>query len=177
MAPVPVYGPAETLETVAAVLSAHRLLGPDYPAVEAHAVPVESEVPVLNEEIHVVASPALHSRPTLALRIAKADAVLGLSSDSLPSSETEQLCADADVLLHDCGGVEADRASFATHHASAGEAAGVASRAGVGRLYLTHLPPVDAVQEASMLAEATAIFGGPVALARDGDRYDLGGVG
>jgi len=176
-APVPVYGPAETLTTVEAVLTAYGLVGPDYPAVVGHAVPVEPLAGVIDEEIRIVASPARHSRPTLALRIEMDESVLGLSSDSLPSTETERLCAGADVLLHDCGGVDADRASFGDHHASAAEAAEVASRAGAKRLYLTHLPPVEAGLEASLLAEARERFDGPVALARDGDRYEVRGVG
>jgi len=177
LAAVPVYGPAVTLTTVDAVLTAYGLAGPDYPAVVGHPVPVEPLAPVVDEEIQVVASPARHSRPTLALRIARDQSVLGLSSDGLPSGETSRLCAGADVLLHDCGGVEADRATFAAHHASAAGAADVACRAGARRLYLTHLPPVDTALEASMLAEAGARFGGPVALARDGDRYEVGRVG
>lgn len=176
-APVPVYGPADTLATVEAVLRAYGLDGPDYPAVVGHPVAAEPLTPVIDEEIRVVASPARHSRPTLALRIEKEGAVLGLSSDGLPSAETERLCAGADILLHDCGGVAADGASFGTHHASAAEAAEVACRAGARRLYLTHLPPVDAVLEASILTEAESRFGGPVALARDADRYDVGVVG
>jgi len=174
---VPVYGPAETLATVDAVLRAHRLVGPDYPAVEGHPVAVEPGVEVLDAEIQVVASPALHSRPTLALRIECDAAVLGLSSDTLPSADIERLCAGAELLFHDCGGVEAERASFGTHHASAAEAGDVARRAGARRLCLTHLPPIDAALEASLLSEAEARFGGHVALARDGDRYELAGVG
>ena len=165
------------LATVDAVLTAYRLVAPGYPHVEAHPVALEAMTSVLDEEIRIVASPALHSRPTLSLRVGTDRAVLGLSSDTLPSAETEQLCAGADVLLHDCGGVEVDRDNFGVHHASAADAGAVARRAGVKRLYLTHLPPLEAALEGRMLAEAGARFDGPVALARDGDRYDVGAVG
>lgn len=176
-ASVPVFGPADTLRTVDAVLRAHGLVGPGYPAIVEHPVPIAPLTEFLDEEIRIVASPARHSRPTLALRIERDDAVLGLSSDGLPSDDTARLCAGADVLLHDCGGVEADRASFDGHHASAAEAAEVAARADARGLYLTHLPPIDAELERSLLAEARTRFEGSVALARDGDRYDVGAAG
>ncbi len=119
---VPVYGPRDTLATVDAALRAYGLVGPDYPAVVNHVVAVEPMTTVLEEEVHIVASPARHSRPTLALRVECAEAVLGLSSDTLPCTETQRLCVDADIMLHDCGGLDADRASFGAHHASAAEA-------------------------------------------------------
>ena len=176
-AAIPVYAPAATLATVDAVLQAHRLVRPGYPVLDGRRVPLEPLTTVLHEELRVVASPALHSRPTLALRVETGNGVLGLSSDSLASTETARLSARADVLMHDCGGVEQDRASFGEHHASAADAAEVARNAGVRRLLLTHLPPLDADREAGMLAEATAVFEGPVALARDGDRYEIDSVG
>lgn len=174
---LPVYAPAGTLATVDAVLRAYGLVGPDYPAVAGHSVADEPLTSVIDEEIQIVASPASHPRPTLALRIEEGQSVLGLSSDGLASVEVERLCAGADVLLHDCGGVDADRESFGAHHPSAAEAADVASRAGVRRLYLTHLPPLDTALEASMLAAARAGFRGSVALAKDGDCYHVEAVG
>jgi ribonuclease BN (tRNA processing enzyme) len=57
-------------------------------------------------------------------------------------------------------------------HLTGGEAGEAATKAGVGRLLLTHLVPAWG-SEASTVDAAAAMFAGPVEVVRAGSRYDL----
>jgi ribonuclease Z len=83
------------------------------------------------------------------------------------------LARDADILLHDCGGLHENRAEFAHSHSSSLEAARVASAAGVGRLVLIHLSADVDEYAHKLVAEAEAVFGGEVRIAEDGDIYEV----
>jgi ribonuclease BN (tRNA processing enzyme) len=91
---------------------------------------------------------------------------IAYSGDTRPCKRLVEAVRGADVLFHEAGGLD-DNAD-AVHrmaHSTAGDAGRAARAAGVGRLYLTHLPD-DTVVEA-LLAEARDAFGGPVGLATD----------
>jgi ribonuclease Z len=88
------------------------------------------------------------------------------SGDTRPALQVIEAAGGADVLVHECAGLDAD----AEHvhrlgHSTGGDAGRVARAARVGRLVLTHLPPDPRAEQ--MLAEAHAAFGGPVELAAD----------
>ncbi|HSE94433.1 MAG TPA: MBL fold metallo-hydrolase, partial [Methylomirabilota bacterium] len=88
------------------------------------------------------------------------------SGDTRPVPGLIEAATDADLLVHEAGGL--DEHAGEVHrmgHSTAGDAGRAARAAGVGRLMLTHLPS-DALAE-PMLAEAGAAFGGPVELACD----------
>ena len=88
------------------------------------------------------------------------------SGDTRPAEQLIEAARGADILIHECGGLDAHAAE--THrlgHSTGGDAGRAAAAAGVGRLVLTHLPAN--VPAESMLAEARAAFGGPVELATD----------
>jgi ribonuclease BN (tRNA processing enzyme) len=88
------------------------------------------------------------------------------SGDTRPTPRLIEAARDADLLLHEAGGLDVQAAEVhRLGHSTAGDAGRAAKVAGVGRLVLTHLP-TDALAE-RMLAEARAAFGGPVELARD----------
>jgi len=97
---------------------------------------------------------------------------IAYSGDTRPCDRLVEAVRGADVLFHEAGGLDADADNVhMIAHSTAGDAGRAARYAGVGRLYLTHLPD-ESLAEA-MLAEAHAAFGGPVALAVDQGRVEL----
>ena len=97
---------------------------------------------------------------------------IAYSGDTRPSDRLAEAAQCADVLLHECGGLDVD-AEYVHRpcHSTAGDAGRVAKAAGVRRLVLTHISN-DAVVPA-MQAEAEAAFGGPVTMATDGGTLSL----
>jgi ribonuclease BN (tRNA processing enzyme) len=91
---------------------------------------------------------------------------IAYSGDTRPCPRLVEAVRGADILFHEAGGLDAD-AEMVHHiaHSTAGDAGRAARAAGVGRLYLTHLP--DETLSDALLAEARAAFGGPVDLAVD----------
>jgi len=90
------------------------------------------------------------------------------SGDSRPCRATLELAREADLLIHDAtfAAEEAERAR-ATGHATAGEAAEIARRAGALRLVLTHLSARYAEDARPLEREAREVFPGAV-VAYDG---------
>jgi len=88
------------------------------------------------------------------------------SGDTRPTQRLIQAARDADVLIHEAGGLDANAAEIHRQgHSTAGDAGRAAAGAGVRRLILTHLPGDDLT--ASMLDEARAAFAGQVELASE----------
>jgi len=79
-------------------------------------------------------------------------------TDTRPCPSAIALARGADVLIHECTYDNALSAEAeARDHSTAGEAAGVAREAGVGRLILTHFSPRYESAE-PLVAEAATIF-------------------
>ncbi|HSF02935.1 MAG TPA: MBL fold metallo-hydrolase, partial [Solirubrobacterales bacterium] len=88
------------------------------------------------------------------------------SGDTRPAPRLIVFAQDADLLIHETGGLDAQGAEVhRLGHSTAGDAGRVAKAAGVGRLVLTHVPGESLAEP--MLAEARVAFGGPVELASD----------
>lgn len=88
------------------------------------------------------------------------------SGDTRPTSRVIEAARGSDILIHEVGGLDANAAEVhRLGHSTGGDAGRVAAAARVGRLVLTHLP-VDHLAE-RMLAEARAVFGGPVEMPTD----------
>lgn len=91
---------------------------------------------------------------------------LAYSGDTRPVPRLIEAAEGADVLVHEAGGLDEDRAEVhRLGHSTAGDAGRAARAAGVGRLVLSHVPVEPLVEP--MLAEARAAFGGPVEIASD----------
>jgi ribonuclease Z len=94
------------------------------------------------------------------------------SGDTRPTPRLIEVAQNADLLVHEAGGLDARRAEVhRLGHSTAGDAGRAAKAAGVARLVLTHLPN-EALAE-PMLAEARAAFGGLVDVAHDLERVEL----
>ena len=169
--PLRIFAPAVTLQRVEGMIELHGTRGGRYPETELCEVPLEPGV-VVDEDarIRITSTPVRHGRDTIGLRLDGASGAVAHSSDTLPSPELIRLARGVEVLLHDCGGLHADRdPGFGAHHASAREAGEVAAQAGAGQLLLMHLGTDEHEALRAFEAEAAAAFGRPVHAARDGE--------
>jgi ribonuclease BN (tRNA processing enzyme) len=111
-----------------------------------------------------------HPVEAYGMRISADGSVLAYSGDTGPCPALESLAADADVLLAEAAFVES--AEHPTDlHLTGRDAAELATRAGVRRLLLTHIPPWN--DPAEVLADARPAFDGPLELATAGATYEL----
>ncbi len=111
-----------------------------------------------------------HPVAAFAIKLTDGDHTLVYSGDTARCRSIERFAAGADMLLAE--------ASFLASvdnpphlHMTGGEAAGVAERAGVGRLVLTHVPPWYSPDV--VLAEAAPRFSGHTVLATPGAVFDV----
>ena len=106
--------------------------------------------------------------PTEVVGPSRPGRVIVYSGDTRPSDATLEVAQGASLLIHEAtfGDEEADRAQQ-THHSTAREAAALAAKAGVHRLYLTHLSARYSDDPTVLEAEAREAFAGAV-IARDG---------
>lgn len=108
---------------------------------------------------------AVHPVPAVSVRVEHDGRTVVLSGDTAGDDALVDLARGADLLV--CEATWTGRAE--DHpvglHLTAAGAAEVAHRAGVGRLVLTHL--AGATDRDRALAEARAVYGGPVHLAED----------
>jgi ribonuclease Z len=96
-----------------------------------------------------------------------------LTGDSRPCDATIAAAANADLLVHEAtfSDEEAARA-LETGHSTAREAAGVAAKAGVKKLLLTHFSARYTRDASELLTEARAVFA-ETYIARDGMELDV----
>ena len=134
--PIPVYGPASTLEKAQAlfkVFNTHKWDG--LPERVFHEVEMTPGAAVFSfDGLDATATPVDHPVPTIGLRFEADGAVLAYSCDTAFSEAVVQLADGADLLIHEATG------ELAGVHASPEQAASVAARANVGRLVLVHAP-------------------------------------
>jgi ribonuclease BN (tRNA processing enzyme) len=112
-----------------------------------------------------------HPVETYGVRIEHAGRVLTYSADTAPCEALNRLAHDADLFLCEASYLDGDD-NPPDLHLTGGEAGEVATKAGVGRLVLTHLVAAWG-SEAKVHGAASAMFAGPVEIARAGARYDL----
>ncbi len=94
------------------------------------------------------------------------------SGDTRPAAELRHHARDADVLIHEVGGFDADAERVhLPGHSTAGEAGRVASEAGVKRLFLSHLPREG--MAGAVLEEVHRFYQGPASVPNDLEAFDL----
>jgi ribonuclease BN (tRNA processing enzyme) len=106
----------------------------------------------------------------LGFRIEADGAALAYTGDTGPTSKVEDLGRDAHVLLSEATWQDGD--DLPPFHLSARQAAVHARDAGAGLLLLTHIWPTSD-KEVSR-AQAAEEFDGPVELATEGQRLEVG---
>ena len=109
-----------------------------------------------------------HGIECAGFRLEQGGSVAVLASDTRPCPSVVEHARGADLLVHEAhaSDSEAERAR-ALGHSTAGEAGKVARAAGVRRLVLTHFRASRSADSQQLVAEASSVFGGPVAAARD----------
>ncbi len=117
--------------------------------------------------------------PAVAYRIATANGTVVVSGDTAVCPEVERMAHGADVLVHEAfrasavpPGLLSDPAAIGSYHADPVELGGLARRAGVGTLVLTHLiPPPRTPADAAGFANDVRRggYGGRVVVAADLD--------
>ena len=121
-------------------------------------------------ELEITAVRVDHPCEAYGLDVSHNGRTLVYTGDTGPCDQLDALAAGADVLL-----AEASWAHDGNHplgiHLSGREAGETATRAGAGRLLLTHVPPWTDRQQ--MLAEAKGAFDGPVELVTPGAVYEI----
>lgn len=123
--------------------------------------------------LSVIPRAVAHPPETFGLRVTGPDGeTLAYSADTGPCDALVELAADADVFLceaswpHDPAGHPPDL------HLSGVEAGQIATKAGVGTLALTHIPPWTDVE--TVVAEARKEFAGPILAVKSGTVIDIG---
>jgi ribonuclease BN (tRNA processing enzyme) len=120
----------------------------------------------------VTVAQVAHPVETWAMRVEHDGKVLAYSADTGPCEGLVEVATDADLALFESSFEEGrDDAAPPDLHLTGRQAAEHASRAGVRRLVLTHLPPWN--QPDTSLSAAKAAFDGRVELARPGATYEL----
>lgn len=113
-----------------------------------------------------------HPPETYGLRITgPAGEVLAFSGDTGVHDDLIELAADADVFLCEASWTHDPPNRPPNLHLSGIEAGEAATKANVGMLALTHIPPWTDAQ--AILAEARSTFSGPVDLVHQGQVIDL----
>jgi ribonuclease BN (tRNA processing enzyme) len=120
--------------------------------------------------LRVRTRPMNHPVPTLGMRIEADGIALAYSADTGPTGELVQLSQGADVLLCEATWLER-REGWDPIHLTSSQAGEHATKAGVGRLVLTHIWPATDLNQAELRARET--FGGPVTVGEEGLRVVL----
>jgi len=168
--PLPIHGLAEVLDLV-------RQLFAQWDTRDWIGLPELQWQPVSTTEgggpiatgvdFELTAAPGVHSVPVIGVRARDlhGGGVLTFGADGEPSPGIQALAQNADLLVHEATGAYPG-------HSTAEGAAELARAAGARRLVLVHLAP--GVNDLQAQAEAAfQIFGGPVFIGRDLDRYQF----
>jgi ribonuclease BN (tRNA processing enzyme) len=166
---LPLYAPAEVHDTLTRLMSADSAMGFD--EVFSHRQVGHGDQLDLGP-LAIRFAHSVHPPPTVSTRIEVDGRVLVYSGDSAGGAELVAIARGADLLL--CEATWAGDASAypAGIHLTATQAGEVAREAEVGRLVLTHI--AGGTDRDRALAEASAVFDGPVVLAEDLQVHHLG---
>ena len=164
--PIPVYAPAGAPGRIATAYS-----GEDEPLDDVYTFYGLQPGSFPIGPFQVSVDRVNHPVETYGVRIESGGRVLAYSSDTAPCDALLRLAHGADVFL--CEASYLDGTEYPPDlHLTGREAGEVATKAGAGKLLLTHL--VAAWGSESLTYEAAAsTFAGPLEIARPGARYDV----
>jgi ribonuclease Z len=161
--PIQIYGLDHTIDRIEAMMELYNWSEwPDFFPVEFCRLPSSELTTVLDcSDFLIKSSPVHHMIPAIGLRLEFKDSnkIMAYSCDTEPCEEVVRLSEGANVLIH-----EATGESFG--HSSARQAGEIATKAGVGRLYLIHYGTAKS-SKGNLIAEAGETFDGEVKLAKD----------
>lgn len=164
--PVPVYGPVGTADRLA------QLCGSESPSEQFVVASWEAGSDVVVGPLTLTPIPVEHPIPAFGVRVtgpsdvSDGSVTLSYSGDTDECPGLDALAADVDLLLVESAYVEGRDDELRGIHLTGRRAGEAAARGGARRLVLTHIPAWNdpAVTE----AEAAAVYGGPIELARPG---------
>jgi len=164
--PLPLFGPVGFLEVASSIM---RNGGTEDLGRVFQWHPVVPGATFETGPVRVRTAPMRHPVPTLEIRFESDSTTLGYSADTGPTDELIRLVEGVDLLLTEATVMEATTRSTELH-LSAAQAGEHASRAGAGRLMLTHLRASD---REGLRERAAAEFNGTVSLAEIGEATSL----
>lgn len=163
---IPVWGPVGTADRMARAYD----LEPGPGMNEVFDFQTYGDGPIRLGPFTVEPIPMVHPVPAYGFRISAGGGVLAYSGDTAACEGLERAAAGAELLLAEASFLEsADNPEGI--HLTGHECGETATRGGVGRLVLTHIPAWHDPQVS--YDEARAAYSGPVDLARTGATYDL----
>ncbi len=165
--PVPVLGPPGTAQRVA---RAYGLSGVDALTAAFRFADWVVDEPHTVGPFSVRVTRVQHPVETYGVRVEHDGRSLVYSGDTGPCDALVDLARGADVLLCEASFLDGDD-NPAGLHLSGRQAGEHASRAGAGRLLLTHVPPWHDRQR--VLAEARPAYDGTLGLAEPGAAYEI----
>ncbi|HEY7260381.1 MAG TPA: MBL fold metallo-hydrolase [Trebonia sp.] len=159
--PLPVYGPAGTRERIGLIHGA----GGDGGLMDRFAFETLAPGSLSIGPFDVTTVRVNHPVETFGFRFSHGGRTIAYTGDTGETEEVPLLARDCDVFLSEAAFLDGPDLP-PNLHLSAGQAAGYALRAGVGKLVLTHLQPWNDADKA--LAEAAAVFDGALTVAAPG---------
>jgi len=171
--PLPVLGPRRTAERLDRAYDAMR---PGPPARKGLASllaigELTDRVPVRFGPMTITPVAVNHPVPAFGFRVEHEDRVLAYTGDTDSTPALSDLLAGADLVLADSAHVDGRDTSSGIHLSGRRAAEAAVAAGGVRRLVLTHIPPW--ADRDVCLAQARAVWDGPLEAARPGATYEL----
>ncbi|MFA6299125.1 MAG: MBL fold metallo-hydrolase [Nocardioides sp.] len=164
--PIPVWGPPGTADRMARAYD----LPLDPGMTEEFDFRVYGAAPFVVGPFEVTPVPVDHPVDAFGLRVTADGVTIGYSGDTGPCAGLDHVAEDVDLLLAEASFRSGDD-NPPNLHLTGTDCGDVAARSRARRLVLTHIPPWFDKQTA--LAEARAVYDGPVELALPGAVYEL----
>jgi ribonuclease BN (tRNA processing enzyme) len=162
---IPVWGPAGVARRMA---EAYDL--PEEPGMTAEFDFREYAGPIELGPFRVTTFPVAHPVPAYGFRVTASGRTLAYTGDSGLCSSLDEIATGADLLLAEASFRHGDD-NPDDLHLTGRQAGEVASRNGVRRLVVTHVPPWYRAED--MVAEAEAAYDGELTAASPGAAYDV----
>ena len=166
--PIPVYGPAGTPERMAFI---HGPKGDDLGLTKRFSWETLKPGRMAIGPFDITLAHMNHPVETFAFRFSQGGRSLVYTGDTGETEAVPELAAGADVFLSEAAFLEGPDLPPGIH-LTARQAGAYATRAGVGKLVLTHLVP--GINPDDARAEAASAFGGELGLATAGQVITLG---